>query len=125
MGMSETKEQNDKTTAGERPKRTLALKRTEVTGQVRQSFSHGRTRQVVVEKTTKRTFVKPGSEAAKGVVPPVVPPPAVAARGSRARRLPSGPVPGNVKTPSGSAGTSNCCRRGCARFSRGPAGSPA
>ena len=75
--MSETKEQNDTTAGAERPKKTLALKRTEVAGQVRQSFSHGRTRQVVVEKTTKRTFTKPGTEPPKPVVPapsPVVPP---------------------------------------------------
>ncbi len=74
--MSETKEQNDKTpgtAGGDRPKKTLALKRTEAAGQVRQSMSHGRTRQVVVEKTTKRTFTKPGSEPPK---PPVVATPA-------------------------------------------------
>jgi translation initiation factor IF-2 len=79
--MSETKEQNDKTPGtpgGDRPKKTLALKRTEAAGQVRQSMSHGRTRQVVVEKTTKRTFTKPGSEPPKPVVVAVAPPPAPA-----------------------------------------------
>jgi translation initiation factor IF-2 len=79
--MSETKEQNDKTPGspgGDRPKKTLALKRTEAAGQVRQSMSHGRTRQVVVEKTTKRTFTKPGSEPPKPVVVAVAPAPAPA-----------------------------------------------
>ncbi len=55
--MSET----DKPKLGARP--ALGLKRTVETGQVKQSFSHGRTNTVVVE-VKKRRFVKPGEEGA-------------------------------------------------------------
>jgi translation initiation factor IF-2 len=41
--------------------KTLSLKRTVESGQVRQSFSHGRSKAVVVERRRKRT-VKPGGE---------------------------------------------------------------
>jgi len=62
--MSDVNEQDkDKTTA--RPKR-LELKKTVETGQVRQSFSHGRTKAVTVEVRKKRTIVPPGSKAAAG-----------------------------------------------------------
>ena len=92
--MSETKEQDDKTAGGERPKRTLALQRTEVAGQVRQSFSHGRTRSVVVVKKKKRTISGPGSEGADAhadieVKPPVVVAPAAAAKVARPAPLPA------------------------------------
>ncbi|MFC3675847.1 translation initiation factor IF-2 [Ferrovibrio xuzhouensis] len=60
--MSDVNEQDkDKTAA--RPKR-LELKKTVETGQVRQSFSHGRTKAVTVEVRKKRTIVPPGSKAA-------------------------------------------------------------
>ena len=59
----------------------LGIKRTVETGQVKQSFSHGRSNTVVVE-VKKRRFVKPGEEAAP-VLEPVVaeaaPAPVVAA----------------------------------------------
>ena len=42
--------------------KTLSLKRTVESGQVRQSFSHGRSKSVLVEKRRKR-IVKPGQEA--------------------------------------------------------------
>ncbi|MGI9440039.1 MAG: translation initiation factor IF-2 [Parvibaculales bacterium] len=45
---------------GEKGGKTLSLKRTVESGQVRQSFSHGRSKAVLVEKRRKRV-VKPGS----------------------------------------------------------------
>ncbi len=57
--------------------KTLSLKKTE-TSTVKQSFSHGRTKAVVVEK--KRTRVEPGAKAApakeaqaKTAAPPAAP----------------------------------------------------
>jgi translation initiation factor IF-2 len=56
--MSDTKTGDDKTLSVT-PKKTLTLKRPGVEqSTVRQNFSHGRTKSVVVE--TKRKFVKPG-----------------------------------------------------------------
>ncbi len=64
--MTDTKEQSGG--AVKRPaKRTLSLKRTVETGHVKQSFSHGRTKQVVVEKKKKRVIVPPGSRGKAGV----------------------------------------------------------
>jgi len=58
--MSDTKTGDDHTLSVN-PKKTLTLKRPGVEqGTVRQNFSHGRTKQVVVE--TKRKFVKPGEK---------------------------------------------------------------
>lgn len=58
--MSDTKTGDDKT-LGVNPKKTLTLKRPGVEqSTVRQNFSHGRTKSVVVE--TKRKFVKPGDK---------------------------------------------------------------
>lgn len=65
--MSDVNEQDkDKTSA--KPKR-LELKKTVETGQVRQSFSHGRTKAVTVEVRKKRTIVPPGSKAAAEAAP--------------------------------------------------------
>jgi translation initiation factor IF-2 len=52
--MTEEKDSNDKLTLS-KPGR-LELKKTVETGRVRQSFSHGRTKTVMVEKRKKRTF---------------------------------------------------------------------
>jgi translation initiation factor IF-2 len=77
--MSDTKTGDDKTLSVN-TKKTLTLKRPGVEqSTVRQNFSHGRTKSVVVE--TKRKFVKPGekSEAASVFTPkpvPVAPKPA-------------------------------------------------
>ncbi|MGY6568887.1 MAG: translation initiation factor IF-2 [Salinarimonas sp.] len=62
--MSDTKNPGDKTLQVSSPK-TLTLKRRGEQGTVRQSFSHGRTKQVVVEKV-KRRSVGPG-ETSKDV----------------------------------------------------------
>jgi translation initiation factor IF-2 len=57
--MSETKETTDKTLRGD-TRKPLSLKRTVESGHVRQSFSHGRSKSVVVEKKKKRTISGPG-----------------------------------------------------------------
>jgi len=57
--MSETKETGDKTLTVA-PRKPLSLKRTVESGHVRQSFSHGRSKSVVVEKKKKRTISTPG-----------------------------------------------------------------
>ena len=59
--MSDTDETSTRR-AGRAPAKTLSLKKTE-TSTVKQSFSHGRTKAVVVEK--KRTRVEPGKAADK------------------------------------------------------------
>ncbi|HEV2502984.1 MAG TPA: translation initiation factor IF-2 [Mesorhizobium sp.] len=60
--MSDTNSGDDKTLSVT-PKKTLTLKRPGIEqSTVRQNFSHGRTKSVVVE--TKRKFVKPGEQAA-------------------------------------------------------------
>lgn len=49
--------------------KTLSLKRTVESGQVRQSFSHGRSKSVVVEKRRKRVY-KPGQDEAPDAAAP-------------------------------------------------------
>src|SRR6185369_10660041 len=76
--MAETKSPGDKTLSV--PTKTLTLKPRVETGTVRQSFSHGRTKQVVVEKRGKRRIGgdapatdaphAPEPAAAKVVLPP-------------------------------------------------------
>jgi len=61
--MSETKEEGDKTIRGARTM-TLNLKRTVDAGHVRQSFSHGRSKSVLVEKKKKRSIQTPGGPQA-------------------------------------------------------------
>src|SRR6516165_8410385 len=58
--MTETKETTDKTLRGAVPRKPLSLKRTVESGHVRQNFSHGRSKSVVVEKKKKRTISGPG-----------------------------------------------------------------
>jgi translation initiation factor IF-2 len=60
--MSETKDTNDKTLSVA-PRKPLSLKRTVESGHVKQSFSHGRSKSVVVEKKKKRTISAPGDDA--------------------------------------------------------------
>lgn len=61
--------------------KTLSLKPRTETGVVRQSFSHGRTKQVVVEKKTKRRLAgDPAPEAAPAAPAPVAAPPKAAPR---------------------------------------------
>jgi translation initiation factor IF-2 len=66
--MSEIKETADKTLRGD-VRKPLSLKRTVESGHVRQSFSHGRSKSVVVEKKKKRTISAPGAEAEEATAP--------------------------------------------------------
>ncbi len=68
--MSDTKTGDDKTLSVN-VKKTLTLKPSSGQGVVRQNFSHGRTKSVVVE-TKKRKFARPGEGDAPPVVAPVV-----------------------------------------------------
>ncbi|MEM8878281.1 MAG: translation initiation factor IF-2 associated domain-containing protein, partial [Pseudomonadota bacterium] len=52
--MSDTENTGDKTIDGPKPRKTLSLKRTVESGTVRQNFSHGRSKAVVVEKKRRR-----------------------------------------------------------------------
>ncbi len=79
--MSESKDSGD-TEPGTGAKRTLSLKKTIGAGQVRQSFSHGRTKSVVVEHKRKRTLNLKGDDEAievEEVKPEVAAPATVAA----------------------------------------------
>ena len=69
--MSETKDNADKTLGGGR--KPLSLQRTVESGHVRQSFSHGRSKSVVVEKKKTRKLATPGGP---GDVAPAAAPPA-------------------------------------------------
>src|SRR5579871_914213 len=77
--------------------KTLSLKRSVEQGVVRQSFSHGRSKQVVVEKVKRRT-VGPGEvKAAESSVAPPAPTPRRAPPGGRgAQPAPSGGKPSGV-----------------------------
>jgi len=73
------------------PSKTLSLKPRTETGTVRQSFSHGRSKQVVVEKVKSRTFTpgKPKVEAAPAAAPAASP----AAPGKRPVAPKTAPAP--------------------------------
>ena len=85
--MTETKNTGEKTLTVAQPK-TLTLKRAGVEqGMVRQSFSHGRTKAVVVEKVKRRVV---GPAEAKAVEPSApTPSPAAAAPRPRGRAAPT------------------------------------
>ena len=71
--MSETKD-----TGEDRPKsggKTLSLRRSVESSHVRQNFSHGRSKAVLVEKKRKRTVAAPGKEKEKPAPAPAAPPP--------------------------------------------------
>ncbi|MCC7252253.1 translation initiation factor IF-2 [Hyphomicrobium sp.] len=71
--MSETKDTADKTLTGG-GRKPLSLQRTVESGHVRQSFSHGRSKSVVVEKRKTRKLTAPGApaEAAPAMAAPKV-----------------------------------------------------
>ncbi|MDC8754974.1 translation initiation factor IF-2 [Erythrobacter sp. sf7] len=75
----------------QRPRKPLGLKRSVDAGEVKQTFSHGRTNKVVVE-VKRRRVLKPGSEAAAPPPPPPPPPPAPAEKPAPAPR-PARPAP--------------------------------
>jgi translation initiation factor IF-2 len=90
--MVDTKTPGDKTLSV--PAKTLTLKPRVETGTVRQSFSHGRTKQVVVEKRGKRRVGgdAPGTEA-HAPEPTVVKPAPAPAKAPPARPAPPPPPP--------------------------------
>ena len=87
--MNDTKTPGDKT-LHPAPGKTLTLKRPVEQGTVRQSFSHGRSKAVVVEKVKRRTFA-PG-EAAPSAAPAPTPAPAPAAARPAAPSAPAAPA---------------------------------
>ncbi|WP_024575663.1 MULTISPECIES: translation initiation factor IF-2 [unclassified Afipia] len=92
--MADTKNPGDKTLSV--GSKTLSLKPRTETGVVRQSFSHGRTKQVVVEKKTKRRLA--GDPAPAPEAAPAAPAPApVAAPAPRTQA----PAPRPASRPSG------------------------
>ena len=92
--MTESKNSGDKTLTVA-PTKTLTLKRPVEQGVVRQSFSHGRSKAVVVEKVKRRT-IGPGEThaphppAAAPAAPP--PPPAAPAAAPKVELKPKAPV---------------------------------
>ena len=86
--MSETGN-TDKTVTAASPKATLHLKRPVEQGTVRQSFSHGRSKAVVVEKV-KRRILTPGEVSAPGARPAPAAPAAAAPAASAAKPVLSG-----------------------------------
>ena len=74
--MADTKDTGEKTLRVA-PSKTLTIKRSVEQGTVRQSFSHGRTKAVVVEKV-KRRVVGAGAEAKPEPVAKATAAPAVA-----------------------------------------------
>ena len=92
--MVDTKTPGDKTLSV--PTKTLTLKPRVETGTVRQSFSHGRTKQVVVEKRGKRRVGGDGPAEAPHAPEPVVAkaaPPRRRCRSPRRRRRRRAAVP--------------------------------
>ncbi|HET7577157.1 MAG TPA: translation initiation factor IF-2 [Sphingomicrobium sp.] len=84
-------DQTDKPKLGTRP--PLGIKRTVETGKVKQSFSHGRSNTVVVERKQRRVFTKPGEapppEAPKPEAESPPPPPPKPAPAAPQPRRPS------------------------------------
>src|ERR1700759_2032494 len=89
--MVDTKPPGDKTLSV--PTKTLTLKPRVETGTVRQSFSHGRTKQVVVEKRGKRRV--PGEAPAAETTPAPEP--------GAAKAAPAQAPPGRTATPTAPA----------------------
>ena len=101
--MVDTKTPGDKTLSV--PTKTLTLKPRVETGTVRQSFSHGRTKQVVVEKRGKRRIGGDGPaettpHAPEPVVAKAAPPrPRADGPSRRRRRRRRGAVPASCCRP--------------------------
>jgi translation initiation factor IF-2 len=86
--MTETKNPGEKTLTVT-PTKTLTLKRSVEQGVVRQSFSHGRTKQVVVEKVKRRTM-GPGDGKVAETAPAATPPTSAPRRGAGGRGAAAG-----------------------------------
>jgi translation initiation factor IF-2 len=97
--MTDTNKPGDKTGA---PTKTLTLKRPVETGTVRQSFSHGRTKQVVVEVKHSSRFgaaPRPGAApASPAAATPATPKPAAPAAPSARPQQPARPAAPPAKT---------------------------
>ncbi|WP_454597443.1 translation initiation factor IF-2 [Qipengyuania sp. SM2507] len=79
-------------------RKPLGLKRSVDAGEVKQTFSHGRTNKVAVEVKRRRKLVKPGDAPPPPPPPPAPPPPpppapAPTARATPAKKDPSGETP--------------------------------
>ncbi len=103
--MTDTKNSGDKTLSV--PSKTLSLKRPVEQGMVRQSFSHGRSKAVVVEKVKRRVIGpgegKPEAHAPAPAAAPVSAAPAPAASAPAAAAPAAAPRPAaRTPTPSGS-----------------------
>src|SRR6187431_160908 len=98
--MVDTKSPGDKTLSV--PTKTLTLKPRVETGTVRQSFSHGRTKQVVVEKRGKRRVGGDAPATETHAPEPVVAKPAPAAKPPLSRPAPTRwPTPRCAKSRNG------------------------
>src|SRR5258708_32641036 len=86
--MTETKNPGEKTLTVT-PTKTLTLKRSVEQGVVRQSFSHGRTKAVVVEKVKRRTM-GPGDGKVAETAPAATPPASAPRRGAGGRGAAAG-----------------------------------
>jgi translation initiation factor IF-2 len=86
--MTETKNPGEKTLTVT-PTKTLTLKRSVEQGVVRQSFSHGRTKQVVVEKVRRRS-VSPGDGKTAEATPSSAPAVSAPRRGAGRGAAPAG-----------------------------------
>lgn len=102
--MSSEDNSGDKTVS--RPARkTLSLKRTVESGTVRQNFSHGRTKAVVVEKKRRRA-VGPGGQEPEAAAPAPAPAaPAAPAPAAKPRHPRRSPRPRPIRAPAW------CCAR--------------
>jgi translation initiation factor IF-2 len=98
--MTETKNPGEKTLTVA-PTKTLTLKRSVEQGVVRQSFSHGRTKAVVVEKVKRRTM-GPGDGKVTETAPASMPAVSAPRRGAPGGRGPAGsPTGGTAQGVSG------------------------
>ena len=108
--MTETKNPGEKTLTVT-PTKTLTLKRGVEQGVVRQSFSHGRTKAVVVEKVKRRT-ASPGDGRVAETAPTSTPPVSAPRRerpAAEVRRLaPGGPSRTRRACP-GASHQVSCC----------------
>ena len=97
--MTETKNPGEKLTVA--PSKPLTLKRSVEQGVVRQSFSHGRTKAVVVEKVKRRAL---GSEGKAEAAPaPAAAPAAPPKRAPAARTAAPAAAPAATPTPAASS----------------------
>ncbi|MEO0463584.1 MAG: translation initiation factor IF-2 [Pseudomonadota bacterium] len=82
-----------------RTRKPLGLKRAVDAGEVKQTFSHGRTNKVAVEVKRRRKLVKPGETAAPEAAPAPAPAPEPAPAPAPAAKKPAAPAP--KKAPAG------------------------